>query len=110
MLAPARWCVGYNVTISDGASFWPRVGVTFVSASTNTSIGTTNANATESRFSLQVFAPFVFHLAPHFFLGLGPNFSTDLTSSTSSGGQSGDGEKVTTFGLGFLVGGWFLGD
>ena len=51
--------------------------------------------------------PFLYAPAPHFFLGGGPLFRTDLSSSVSSGNVSGDGEKLTAFGVSFLVGGYF---
>jgi hypothetical protein len=45
----------------------------------------------------------LFHAAPHFFLGLGPDVSTQFIAK--AGGN--DGIKQTSFGLLFTVGGWF---
>jgi hypothetical protein len=97
--------IGYNIPISDLFSFWPKVGVTYQHGSFG--------NTSESKFSIGAFAPLLLHPAPHFFVGLGPNFSTDLSNSVSTpagpagASVSGDGPKVTEFGVMFVVGGWF---
>jgi hypothetical protein len=100
--------VGYNLAITDKFSFWPKLGFSYTSTSvtlaTNGMGGT--SSGTESAFALTIFAPFLFHPAPHFFVGLGPIFSTQLSNSESAGGVSVDGAKATTFGLAFTIGGW----
>jgi hypothetical protein len=53
-----------------------------------------------------LYAPFLYHLASHFFVGLGPLLSADLAASESAAGKSGDAPKVVTYGLAFTVGGW----
>jgi len=44
---------------------------------------------------LEVFAPFLYHVAPHFFLGAGP-----FLSYLVKGGPD------TQYGLDFVIGGW----
>lgn len=94
--------VGYNLTLSDLVSVWPKVGFSF--STTSTSIDgdaednpdvtiTTNDN---SGIALNLFVPIMFHPAEHFFAGIGPFLDTDL---------SGD-DKVTAFGLKLTLGGW----
>jgi len=92
--------VGYNLVLSDLVSLWPKVGFSF--ATTNTSFDspededvsvTANDN---SALALNLFVPFMFHPATHFFAGFGPFLDTDL---------SGD-DKVTVFGLKLTLGGW----
>ena len=48
--------------------------------------------------TLRGFAPVVFVPAPHFFLGFGPEFSADVSSSFG---------KETGFGVASEIGGWF---
>jgi hypothetical protein len=90
--------VGYNIPFSDALSFWPKGGLEFVH--------TSNASA-GSVVTLVLFAPLLYHPVSHFFFGLGPILSTDVSSSPTNG-LPGDGPKVTTYGLAFTIGGWFL--
>jgi hypothetical protein len=91
--------VGYNIPITDLLSFWPKVGLIYTDMATSGASGST--------FDVQVYAPVLLHLAPHFFAGLGPGIQTDLTASASSGGKSSpDVPKTTSYGLYFTIGGW----
>jgi hypothetical protein len=50
--------------------------------------------------------PLVVRVAPHFFVGLGPSASRDLSNAiTFSQGQQ-TTNNGTSLGAGFLVGGW----
>ena len=87
--------VGYNVTLSDMLSIWPKVGFSF--STTNTEVdGDNSDNNDNTAIALNLFVPFMFHPATHFFAGFGPFLDTDL---------SGD-DKVTAFGLKLTLGGW----
>jgi hypothetical protein len=77
---------GYNLAISEPVTFWPTAGI-FIHREFGTA-GSTSA-------SLNIFAPFLFHLVPHLFVGLGPDFELPL-----NGGSTGYGVKT-------VVGGWF---
>jgi hypothetical protein len=77
---------GYNLAISDPVTFWPRVGITVGHL-----FGTGGSTSTQ----LTIFAPFLFHLVPHLFVGAGPDFELPL-----NGGGTG-------YGLQTVVGGWF---
>jgi hypothetical protein len=91
--------IGYNIPINDYLSFWPKVGLIFTDLATSGASGNT--------FDVQVYAPLLLHLAPHFFAGLGPGVQTDLTASASSGGVSvPNPPKTTSYGLYFTIGGW----
>ncbi len=99
--------VGYNLGLTDNISFWPKLQVAYQNTSWS------NNGGGSSRFGLGIFAPFLYHPVNHFFAGIGPNFSTDLSSSVTPAGpgaQSVDGVKVTEFGIMTTFGGWFLGD
>jgi hypothetical protein len=60
--------------------------------------------------SLGIFAPIMFVPATHFVLGIGPNFSTQLSSNVTSGSTSASAAKLTQVGIQATIGGWFLGD
>lgn len=80
--------VGYNIGFTPKLSFWPKGGFSFNS----TSFG----GASDSRFAIYVFAPFLFHPAEHFFVGLGPDLNVDLSGDV----------KTTNVGIDLTVGGW----
>ena len=97
--------VGYNIPITDTISFWPKVFFAYESTSVSNNLpGGFNSTA------LGVFAPFMFHLAPHFFLGIGPNLLTQLSNNETQGNASASFPKVTQLGIDATLGGWLLGD
>jgi hypothetical protein len=80
--------VGYNITLSDLISIWPKIGLSFTSFDSDDSDNT--------GIALNLFAPLMIHPATHFFLGVGPFLDVGL---------SGD-DKDTIIGLRLTVGGW----
>jgi hypothetical protein len=78
---------GFNLNINDHVGVWPTAGlaVNYVSANHESSTTTT----------FGIFAPFLYHLVPHLFVGLGPSFSILLSGA--------DGKS---YGLDFVLGGW----
>jgi hypothetical protein len=80
--------VSTNLDINDRFSFWPLAGLYFERTSADHG-STTNT-------WLGVFAPFLFHLAPHFFVGAGPSFQLNLS-----------GPDGTQYGIDSVLGGWF---
>jgi hypothetical protein len=91
--------VGYNITLSDLISIWPKVGFSFATTSSDRGGATDDVTITtnsNSGVALNLFVTFMFHPAEHFFAGFGPFLDTDL---------SGD-DKVTAFGLKLTIGGW----
>jgi hypothetical protein len=91
--------IGYNIPISDLLSWWPKVGLIFSDTSTSGASGNT--------FDVNLYAPLLLHMAPHFFVGLGPGIATDLAASASANGQSvSNPTKTTSYGLYFTIGGW----
>jgi hypothetical protein len=87
--------VGYDVPIADKISFWPKGGLGFSVWS--------DQNASGSRVTAHVYAPFLFHPAPHFFVGLGPYFGVDLLSRWDGNAAN----RNLDFALSTTVGGWF---
>ena len=77
---------GFNQGLNEHVSFWPTVGID----------GSYRHNGSSSSTAmLEVFAPFLYHVAPHFFLGAGP-----FLSYLVKGGPD------TQYGLDFVIGGW----
>ena len=94
--------IGYNLRLGDRASLWPKVFFAFAGSSGN--------GDSASSGTLGVFAPFLFHVAPHFYLGIGPDVSTQLFVNQSTGGMSGSNpNKLTTVGAMATFGGAFGG-
>jgi hypothetical protein len=77
---------GFNLNINDNLGFWPTAGVGLTFDSRD------HGNDTTTFFG--IFAPFLYHLVPHLFVGLGPSFSMQLDG----------GGKV--YGVDFVLGGW----
>jgi hypothetical protein len=78
---------GFNLNINDHVGVWPNASLAVNYASANHTSDTTT--------TFGIFAPFLYHLVPHLFVGLGPSFSVRL-----SGGDS------KSYGVDFVLGGW----
>jgi hypothetical protein len=76
--------IGYDVTISDSWSFWPRLAIPLIAGK-------------PASASVEISAPFLVHPALHFFFGFGPSVTI---------GFAGD-NKVSFVSGTFLVGGYF---
>lgn len=86
--------VGYNIPISSLVSFWARGGV-FINSYNN------NGDAADGvQTTIGVNAPFLFHLLPHAFAGVGPFFSLPVQNSDDNAGND------ATYGLTAILGGW----
>ncbi len=79
---------GYALAINDHFGVWPLVGLALDYLSAN--------HASQTDTWLTLYAPVLFHPAPHFFVGLGPNFQFHLT-----------GHLATEYGVDSVLGGWF---
>jgi hypothetical protein len=84
---------GYNLYIAPQVSFWPMVGIYYSHFTVSSTANTPSTSGSST--SLGIFAPFLYHIAPHFFLGAGPRFTLPL----DGGGNS--------YGIQTVVGGWF---
>ena len=92
--------VGYAIPIDDDTlSFWPKLGLSYH----NSSIDAGDANVGSNQIRLDIFAPLTISPEEHFFIGIGPGFSMDLSSKT----EGEDGMKTTTYGIFTQVGGYF---
>jgi hypothetical protein len=79
---------GYSVAINDRFSVWPLAGLRLDYTSAN--------HTSQTDTYLPIYVPALFHLAPHFFVGVGPDVTVHL-----SGGLTGG------WGVDSLLGGWF---
>lgn len=94
--------VGYNITLNDSVSVWPKVGFSFSSISTSEDVDSEGEVVIEEStgndgLTLNIFVPVMFHPARNFFAGFGPFLDADL---------SGD-NKTTRLGARLTLGGWF---
>jgi len=94
--------VGYNVPIGATTSLWPRLGLGFQHVGGR--LGGSSGR-TETTVPFQVFVPFVFQPAPHFFFGIGPILVTDLVAKENGENAT----KMTTIGVQSTLGGYFRG-
>jgi hypothetical protein len=78
---------GFNLNITDHIGWWPNVGI----SARHENVNHNSATST----SLNIFAPFLYHLVPHLFAGVGPSFAFQISGGDGSG-----------YGLDFVLGGW----
>ena len=107
--------LGLDLPIGDVVSLYLRTTLGYSETNSKESIvsgpssntgGPLPSNENNSRGAyLNLYLPLLVHLAPHFFVGLGPSIYHDLTR-TSDGR---DYQNLrTTLGAGFVIGGWLL--
>jgi hypothetical protein len=108
--------LGLNLRLGERVSLWLKSGVGFWQSRTTYNYqygGTITVNATpvmlgpstevtENALFVEIQAPFLFHLARHFFVGIGPAGYVDLINTTN-----GASNKRRSLGLSSTVGGWF---
>jgi hypothetical protein len=79
---------GYNIALKEGISVWPQLG-----------LAVEHEDAflrDDTYFEISLTAPFLLHLAPHFFVGGGPGLTTQIGDDTTA-----------TLGIFTVVGGYF---
>ncbi|HVW27035.1 MAG TPA: hypothetical protein VHC69_16835 [Polyangiaceae bacterium] len=92
-----------NVAIADWVSLYPRVSLGYSHAITSEVEGTASNDSTQNAITGSIGAPLLFHVAPHFVVGFGPELLSDLYH-----GYQGRSEQIqrTTIALDSLIGGW----
>jgi hypothetical protein len=95
--------IGYNIPLGSKASIWPRIGAGYYYSSYSSTPG--YPSTTGYSFTFSAFVPFLFHPVPHFFIGGGPTFSTDLVSKYDDMNYT----RFSEFGLQSTIGGYFGG-
>jgi hypothetical protein len=87
---------GFNLPVGPMFTFYPRVGLSF----THVTVSVNSMSASDTFVGLFVYAPFLFHPVPHFYIGFGPSFSGNF-----AGGEPQD--RFLTIALLTTVGGYF---
>jgi hypothetical protein len=98
--------VGYNFSLSDRFSVWPKAGLSYSTTSGSSGntqdvivgndVVQTTSSGSSSGLALNLFVPFMFHPVEHFFIGFGPALDVDLTGDV----------KATTIAGRLTIGGW----
>ena len=91
--------VGYNIPIGSSLSIWPKVFFEHAGYS----LGGGGKGYGNIQL-LGAYVPFLYHPAPHFYVGIGPNILTELGASSDGASSN---SKITSYGLFASVGGWF---
>jgi hypothetical protein len=84
--------VGYDLGLSPAFSLWPRAGISWTHAVSSNS----SSSLRREIITVGLYVPLLFHLAPQWFVGLGPFLNAQLNW----------GAGITTYGLRFTIGGW----
>jgi hypothetical protein len=92
--------VGYNVPQAPMFSLFPRAGFAFTHVSFTQKSPSGDLTASANLLSIFLFAPFLFHPVPHFYLGIGPSLDADIAGGNSA-------QREVTIGLHSTVGGYF---
>jgi hypothetical protein len=100
--------VGYVAELGPNVFIWPRLGIGYLHGLPDFVNIPISSSVSVNRVQLDIDLAILYSPVPHFFIGGGPLFRTDLSSSADSGsGVSVDTGKFTTFGLTALIGGYF---
>jgi hypothetical protein len=95
--------MGYNIPLGSKASIWPRIAAGYYFSSYGAGGGYPSTSG--YTFTFSAFVPVLFHPVPHFFIGGGPRFSTDLVSKYEDADQA----TFSQFGVQTTIGGYFGG-
>lgn len=97
--------VGYIFRLAENVDLWPKLG--FEYSYTSADIDGFDDDIETDAFSVNLYVPFDFQIAPHFFIGVGPSFDWLAWSELSSDGDSVDGPTGYSVGFKTEIGGYF---
>lgn len=86
---------GYNIPLATSVSFWPRLQLAL--ARTTVDIGGTSQST--NVLNLAVYAPVLFHIVEHFFVGIGPVFDVNVVHTDAD-------DKPWEIGITSTIGGY----
>jgi hypothetical protein len=93
--------VGYYINFASGIGIWPQAAFQYASTKFTVKDAQGNEQSTSgSTSSVLVSAPLIVEFVDHFFLGIGPYLSLDVSVPDGQG-------KTTTLGIATQVGGYF---
>ena len=98
--------VAVDVPLASWLSLYPRATLFFgYQSQDETERASTNAS-TQDFAGVGLYVPVLLHVAPHLFVGFGPNVSHELTHSYTFQDGTEQQVRATTFGAALTVGGW----
>ncbi len=97
--------IGFNVPFSRAVSWWIRPGLLI--GTSETSVDGSSLSSSSHGFAFVLRAPILFHLAPHFFVGFGPDVRIDLTRTEDRTGSPVSENLYRSVNGSGTVGGWF---
>jgi hypothetical protein len=89
---------GYSFPITPWLSIYPRASLTYSVSTTEFVVPSSEPRV----LAAGLYVPALFHLAPHFFAGIGPAFRQDIVHAQDSGPQT----RGTSIGASSLIGCW----
>ena len=96
---------GVDLMLGGAFTLGPRMSILLLPAVGFLSLSAGSSSRTSVLLGVTV--PLLVHIAPHFFVGFGPQLAAEVTASQStSGGGSTDSTKITTFNFNGFFGGW----
>src|ERR1700690_2144145 len=99
--------LGYSVPVARWLSWFPRVSLGFSTDTFKESSGVSANQPSENIVTIAAFAPILVHPVPHFFAGLGPYVSQDVSRSVSFPNSLIQVQNQSSrAGLTLVVGGW----
>lgn len=94
--------IGVNIPLTGQLSFWPQAALGYGTVDTNqTSFAGANQHS-RKRSWVAIFTPLLVHPTSHFFLGMGPDWSHELSDTDQYGYEN----DATSVGASFVLGGW----
>jgi hypothetical protein len=96
--------LGINLWLGERVSFWPKLGAGGSRSTTTWSVSgaLSPGNTTTKVVFVRLDAPFLFHVADHFFVGFGPTVLVDLLGNTGP-----ETNLRRSYGAASTIGGWF---
>ena len=98
--------VGFDVRVAPRLSWYPRLGIGLGLAGTDEASGPNDASYGQVRVQFGADAPFLVHVADHFFVGFGPYLSIDLSDTLTFPSGASVQNDATSVGADLVVGGW----
>jgi hypothetical protein len=96
---------GVDLNAGGGFNIAPRVSVLLIGSVGYLSQSASGLSSSRTSVLLGGSLPLLVHVAPHFFVGIGPQLATEISATVSN--FSGDVPKATTFAIKSIIGGWF---
>jgi len=96
--------VGWNAWVRDRLSFFPQISLQVIRTQL-----ISGGDVRTDELQTRIYLPFLLHVTPHFFIGLGPSATIELASRTRGSSPFGTGfaSNGSLVLLNSVIGGWF---